>query len=66
MDYSNEKKKVWKFNCTQSVQEARLINDIDRPILSTLSTVIDTAGCGYTEQMNPESMSIAIMMKQCY
>nr|MBK9651688.1 AAA family ATPase [Bacteroidota bacterium] len=58
MDYSNEKFYGGNLIAHQSVQEARLINDSDEPILNTALTFIDTAGCGYTEQMNPESMSI--------
>lgn len=43
----------------ETVADRRLGDDPDKPLLSKAMEFIDTAGCGYEEQLNPETLSLS-------
>jgi superfamily I DNA and/or RNA helicase len=59
MNYSNQKFYQNNLKADVSVKDHLLSIDPDHYLLNVPVEFIDTAGCGYTEVMNPESLSIA-------
>jgi ATP-dependent RNA/DNA helicase IGHMBP2 len=59
MNYSNQKFYQNNLKADVSVKDHLLSMDSDHYLLNVPVEFIDTAGCGYTEVMNPESLSIA-------
>lgn len=59
MNFSNQKFYGGNLKADVSVKDTVLSYDADEMLLNTALDFIDTAGCGYTEIMNPESLSIA-------
>jgi ATP-dependent RNA/DNA helicase IGHMBP2 len=59
MNYSNQKFYQNNLKADISVKDRLLSVDPDHYLLNVPVEFIDTAGCGYTEVMNPESLSIA-------
>jgi ATP-dependent RNA/DNA helicase IGHMBP2 len=59
MNYSNKKFYDDRLQADASVKEHVLSVDPAHYLLNVPVEFIDTAGCGYTEVMNPESLSIA-------
>jgi superfamily I DNA and/or RNA helicase len=59
MNFSNEKFYDSGLKADISVKETLLSYDPEHPLLDHPFDMIDTAGCGYNEIMNPESLSIA-------
>jgi predicted DNA helicase len=59
MNFSN--KEFYKGNLIahESVRDALLSYDVEEYLLNSPMDFIDTAGCGYTEILNPESLSIS-------
>lgn len=59
MNFSNKKFYNNGLVADESVKDAVLSYDINEYLLHTPLDFIDTAGCGYNEIINPESLSIA-------
>jgi ATP-dependent RNA/DNA helicase IGHMBP2 len=59
MNYSNKKFYRSNLKADSSVKDQLLSDDPAHYLLNVPVEFIDTAGCGYTEIMNPESLSIA-------
>lgn len=59
MNFSNKKFYGNKLTADVSVKNTVLSNDPNEPMLTTALDFIDTAGCGFNEILNPESLSIA-------
>ncbi len=59
MNFSNQKFYQNKLIADLSVKDTVLSFDINELLLHTAVDFIDTAGCGYNEIINPESLSIA-------
>ncbi|MFL5765153.1 MAG: AAA domain-containing protein [Bacteroidia bacterium] len=59
MGFSNKKFYDSGLKADISVKEALLSNDPEKSLLDHAFDFIDTAGCGYNEIVNPESLSIA-------
>ncbi|MBN8702394.1 MAG: AAA family ATPase [Bacteroidetes bacterium] len=58
MNFSNQKFYDNKLKAHDSVKSNLLSFDTNELLLNTAVTFIDTAGCGYDEIINPESLSI--------
>jgi superfamily I DNA and/or RNA helicase len=59
MNFSNLKFYGGNLKADTSVTETVLSFDVNEPLINTAVDFIDTAGCGYNELINPESLSIA-------
>lgn len=59
MNYSNQHFYENKLVADASVKDTLLSFDQDQYLLNTAVEFIDTAGCGYNEILNPESLSIS-------
>ena len=59
MNFSNQKFYENNLIADTSVKDTVLSFDPNEPLLNTALDFIDTAGCGYNEIVNPESLSIA-------
>lgn len=59
MGFSNEKFYGGKLLADDSVKNNLLNYDTSEPLLSMALEFIDTAGCGYSEELNPESLSFS-------
>ena len=59
MNFSNKKFYKGNLKAHISVKDSVLSRNADEPLLNTAVDFIDTAGCGYTEIINPESLSIS-------
>lgn len=59
MNFSNQKFYENNLIADASVKDTVLSFDPNEPLLHTAFDFIDTAGCGYSEIVNPESLSIA-------
>jgi len=59
MNFSNRKFYGSNLAADDSVKETTLSFDMNEPLLNTPFDFIDTAGCGYSEILNPESLSIS-------
>lgn len=59
MNFSNQKFYGNKLKAHYSVEKNLLSHDAAEQLLNTAVTFIDTAGCGYNEILNPESLSIS-------
>lgn len=59
MGYSNQKFYENNLRADGSVKNQLLSHDVNDYLLNIPVEFIDTAGCGYTEILNPESLSIA-------
>lgn len=59
MNFSNQKFYGGNLIADISVKETVLSFDANEPLLNSALDFIDTAGCGYNELINPESLSIA-------
>jgi superfamily I DNA and/or RNA helicase len=59
MNFSNKKFYENNLIADTSVKDTVLSFDPNEPLLNTALDFIDTAGCGYNEIVNPESLSIA-------
>ncbi len=57
MNFSNRKFYGSNLKADVSVKDTRLSYDENEFLLNTPFDFIDTAGCGYTESLNPESLS---------
>lgn len=59
MNFSNHEFYSDGLKADASVKDTVLSYDENAPLLHTAFDFIDTAGCGYTEVLNPESLSIS-------
>jgi len=59
MKFSNTTFYGGKLKAHENVKSHLLSYDTNQPLLSTAVEFIDTAGCGYNEKLNPESLSIS-------
>ncbi len=59
MNFSNKHFYDENLLADSSVKENLLSKNVDDNFLNTAVTFIDTAGCGYNETINPESLSIS-------
>lgn len=59
MNFSNHEFYGDGLKADLSVKDTLLSYDENEPLLNTAFDFIDTAGCGYTEVLNPESLSTA-------
>lgn len=59
MNFSNQKFYENNLIADASVKDIVLSFDTNEPLLNTAFGFVDTAGCGYNEIINPESLSIA-------
>ncbi len=59
MNFSNAQFYGGNLNADDSVIDKLLSKNSDDHFLNSAVTYIDTAGCGYTEVLNPESLSIS-------
>jgi ATP-dependent RNA/DNA helicase IGHMBP2 len=59
MNFSNKIFYEENLKAHESVKSNLLSHDINEPLLNTAVEFIDTAGCGYNEKLNPESLSIS-------
>lgn len=59
MNFSNKKFYSGNLKADISVQDSVLSFDANETLLNTAIEFIDTAGCGYNEIINPESLSIS-------
>ena len=57
MGFSNQKFYNGELIAADSVKNSLLSNDDSENLLSTALEYVDTAGCGYTEELNPETLS---------
>jgi ATP-dependent RNA/DNA helicase IGHMBP2 len=57
MNFSNSKFYGSHLKAHESVKDSLLSYDANEPLLNTPLDFIDTAGCGYNEMLNPESLS---------
>jgi predicted DNA helicase len=58
MTFSNQQFYDGNLSADSTVEDARLSSDSNYHLLNTAMSFIDTAGCGYSEIVNPESLSI--------
>lgn len=59
MHFSNQKFYKGNLRADTSVKDRLLSSNLDETLLHSAVEFIDTAGCGYTEIVNPESLSIS-------
>ncbi|MBK9672124.1 MAG: AAA family ATPase [Bacteroidetes bacterium] len=59
MNFSNEQFYEGKLKADELVKKRVLSSDSEFVVLTTSLNFIDTAGCGFDEQLNPESLSIS-------
>ena len=59
MNFSNEQFYRGELKADVSVADTLLSRDENEPLLNIPFEFIDTAGCGYSEIINPESLSIS-------
>ncbi|MBK9478111.1 MAG: AAA family ATPase [Bacteroidia bacterium] len=59
MNFSNEQFYEGKLKADELVKKRVLSSDSEFDVLTTSLNFIDTAGCGFDEQLNPESLSIS-------
>lgn len=59
MNFSNEQFYEGKLKADELVKNRVLSSDSEFDVLTTSLNFIDTAGCGFDEQLNPESLSIS-------
>jgi ATP-dependent RNA/DNA helicase IGHMBP2 len=59
MNFSNKIFYAENLKAHESVKSNLLSYDINESLLNTAVEFIDTAGCGYNEKLNPESLSIS-------
>ncbi len=59
MNFSNKQFYKSDLKAHESVKNSALSHDINEMFLNTPVDFIDTAGCGYNEILNPESLSIS-------
>ena len=57
MNFSNSKFYGSHLKAYESVKDSLLSHDVNESLLNTPLDFIDTAGCGYNEILNPESLS---------